>query len=134
MERNTYRIPAHYVSALVNDDYSGLSDADEIELNTWLKNVNPGYATCPDDEPFFSHNNDINNFGDNCYDVVFITTQPKSKFEINNPVMVINGPYRYHGVIIETRYRNDHGWNAWEYLVLENDAESKEWRRENQLI
>lgn len=61
-------------------------------------------------------------------------TQPK--FKITDPVMVINGPYRYHGVIIDDRFRDDHGWNAWEYLVLENDSifESKEWRHENQLI
>ncbi len=73
MEQNTYRIPAHFVVALINDDYSALSDQDEIELNTWLKNVNPGHATCPDGEPFFSHNNDINNLGSDCYDVVFIS-------------------------------------------------------------
>ena len=73
MTQETYRIPDYFLAALINDDYSGLSDQEEKELNTWLKNVNPGHATCPDDESFFSHNNDINNLGSNCYDVVFIS-------------------------------------------------------------
>ena len=72
MPQETFRIPAHFIAPLINADYTSLSDNEEIELNTWLKNVNPGSATCPDGEPFFSHNNDINNLGGDCYDVVFI--------------------------------------------------------------
>lgn len=69
----TYRIPANYASALINDDYSGLSDEDETELNEWIERVQPGHATCPDGEPFFAHGHDINRSqGANCYDVVFI--------------------------------------------------------------
>ena len=73
MEQNTYRIPAHYVCALVNDDWSGLSDEDEKELKEWLETTEPGSATCPDGETFFAHGNDINrNIGADCYDVIFI--------------------------------------------------------------
>lgn len=69
----TYRIPANYAVALINDDYSGLSTEDETELNEWIERVQPGHATPPDGEPFFAHGHDINrNQGADCYDVVFI--------------------------------------------------------------
>jgi len=91
MEQNTYRIPAHYVYALINDDYSGLSDADEKELNDWLELVKPGSATCPDGQPFFCHGNDINrNIGADCYDVVFIkqvTDKPNHYISMFQPVI-----------------------------------------------
>ena len=69
---NAYRLPDYYVVALINADYSALNDQEEQELNTWLHDVKPGYATPPDGEPFFCHTNDINKLGGNCYDVVFI--------------------------------------------------------------
>lgn len=73
MKQQTYRIPAHYICALVNDDWSGLSEEDEKELNEWLQRENPGYCCYPDGEPFFTHGHDINrNQGADCYDVVFI--------------------------------------------------------------
>lgn len=73
MEPTTYRIPANYLCALVNDDWSGLNDDDEKELNEWLEKEQPGHACCPDGEPFFTHRNDIQGFiGNDCYDVVFI--------------------------------------------------------------
>jgi len=71
-EQTTYRIPSHYLVALINDDYTGLTDEDEKELNEWLERVQPGHATCPDGEPFFAYRNDINSLGDDCYDVIFI--------------------------------------------------------------
>jgi hypothetical protein len=72
MEQYTYRIPAHYICALVNDDWSGLSEEDEKELREWIEKEQPGYCTAPNDEPFFCHTNDINQLGDNCYDVIFL--------------------------------------------------------------
>ena len=73
MEQNTYRIPVHYVVALVNGDYSGLDDNEEKELNDWLERIQPGHCCCPDGESFFAHGHDINrNQGADCYDVVFI--------------------------------------------------------------
>jgi len=35
-----YIISAHFLSALVNGDYSGLSDEESILLDTWFKNNN----------------------------------------------------------------------------------------------
>ncbi len=31
-----YRIGAHYLSALINGDYSGMSDAESAEFDEWL--------------------------------------------------------------------------------------------------
>lgn len=72
MEQNIYRIPAHYVCALVNGDFSALNDEEEKELCEWIDRVQPGHCTIPDDEPFFCHANSINSIGDNCYDAIFI--------------------------------------------------------------
>lgn len=72
MEQTIYRIPAHYVCALVNDDWSGLTNEDETELSAWLEKENPGHCCAPDGAPFFCHTNDINKLGDNCYDTTFI--------------------------------------------------------------
>ena len=35
----TYTIADHYLSALINADYSGLSDDEEIELNDFIKSM-----------------------------------------------------------------------------------------------
>lgn len=73
MQTNTYRLPAAYACALINDDYSGLNDEDEKELNEWLDRIQPGYATMPDGEPFLAHGHDINrNQGADCLDFIFI--------------------------------------------------------------
>lgn len=73
MEQITYRLPAEYVCALVNDDYSGLSDEDEKELNEWIERVKPGHCCAPDGEPFLANGHAINRYQmADCYDVVFI--------------------------------------------------------------
>lgn len=36
---NEYKISEHFASAMINGDYSGLTDAEERELNDWLKSV-----------------------------------------------------------------------------------------------
>ena len=51
MKVETYTLPAHWASALINDDSSGMSD-DEIDaLNNWYESNNPGYCTGCSDEP-----------------------------------------------------------------------------------
>lgn len=35
-----YTIGEHFLSAIINDDYTGLSDNEERELNEWLEGVN----------------------------------------------------------------------------------------------
>ncbi len=47
----TQWIPTHWVTAIVNDDYSGLSDQEEQQIKEYLEETD-GYLCCPDDEAF----------------------------------------------------------------------------------
>lgn len=38
-DKNQYEISEHFVGAIINGDYSGLEDAEERQLNDWLKAV-----------------------------------------------------------------------------------------------
>lgn len=61
---DTYILPAHFASALVNDDRSGLSDEDEKELDEWLEKTQPGYCMMiKDGDAWFSWHNDMNSLG-----------------------------------------------------------------------
>ena len=35
----TYHISEHYLPALINGDYSGLTDQEEAELNAWIDSL-----------------------------------------------------------------------------------------------
>lgn len=57
MNITTYRLPAYWASALINGDYSGLTDAEEIQVNEFLASIEPDVlGPCLDcsDEPFFT--------------------------------------------------------------------------------
>lgn len=49
----TYTLPAHWASALINADNSGLTDSEKLELNTWLEDHKPGYCVDCSEESFF---------------------------------------------------------------------------------
>lgn len=44
MEINEYILPANWASALINGDYSGMSDLEEEALNLWMDHNKPGYC------------------------------------------------------------------------------------------
>lgn len=50
-----FDVCTHYLSALINDDYSALDDDDDKLLRDWIKENVPAYSTidCDDDEPSF---------------------------------------------------------------------------------
>jgi len=55
IDTNEYKIAGHYLSALINDDYSGLSTEEEIELIEFTRREYPAGAkdtswTMPDNE------------------------------------------------------------------------------------
>jgi hypothetical protein len=54
----TYTLPEHWASALINDDESGLSDSESEELKQWLADTNPGYCVSVDSEPVFTRYHD----------------------------------------------------------------------------
>lgn len=62
-EEETLWLPAHWASALINGDYTGLSDSEEEELKAWLK-ANPGYGdpVSVSDYPEFKTKHDASDF------------------------------------------------------------------------
>ena len=68
----TYVLPAHFVGALFNDDYTGLTEAEENEIDSFLASIS-GHCVGCSEEPFFAWHNDINNLGCTCLEYYFLT-------------------------------------------------------------
>lgn len=68
----TYLLPAHWASALINGDYSGCEDAEETEINEWLA-ANPQLGGCYScsDEPEFRTRNDAGTLAGDCLEFTF---------------------------------------------------------------
>jgi len=68
-----YTICTHYISALVNGDYSGLDDDDTRLVNDWVDSL-PDYHTiqCSESEPDFRRD-DISGLMADCIDVYIWT-------------------------------------------------------------
>ena len=66
-----YRLPVYQAGALVNGDYTGLSDEEEQEINNFLKQTD-GYPVSVEweTEGFYSHN-DANSIAGDCADFIF---------------------------------------------------------------
>ena len=80
IEQYEYRLPVWAICPLVNADNDGLTDNDivqlkmfENELNGLVSELNANHYTIDygndDNEPYFSHTNDIDNLGGNVIDV-----------------------------------------------------------------
>ena len=53
LETFTYTLPAHWASALLNEDYSGLDEEEEQSLKQWARSEKPGYCVgCSDSQEF----------------------------------------------------------------------------------
>lgn len=74
MKTGIYTLPAHWASALINCDYSGMSDAEVKELNDWMEYAKPGYCIDCGEESFFTWRNDVNNLGGDCLEFTFQVT------------------------------------------------------------
>lgn len=59
VEIETYELPMYWASALINGDYSGMGDQDEIELNKWLNDVQPGSCVEVSEESYFGRFHNI---------------------------------------------------------------------------
>ena len=63
METSTYKLPAHWASALVNGDYSGLKEQDEEQLMRVIAGEGlPDPIDCSD-EPEFMKYHDAQPYG-----------------------------------------------------------------------
>lgn len=68
----TYLLPVYWACALVNDDYTGLSDEEEKQINDFLETaeghpVDVDFAT----EGFY-HHNDAGTLPGNCANFTFL--------------------------------------------------------------
>lgn len=61
MKTETYVLPSHWASALINDDYSGYTDEEAMEIEDFYNDLGP----CIDvtDEEEFRWVNDANRLG-----------------------------------------------------------------------
>lgn len=67
-----YRLPVYWACALINDDYSGLSEEEIREINAFLRNAE-GYAVDVDWETQgFYHCNDAGHFLESVQILFFI--------------------------------------------------------------
>lgn len=66
-----YRLPIYWACALINDDYTGLSDDEEQEIRNFLKRVkdDPVYVDWKTED--FYWYNDANNTPGECVDFIF---------------------------------------------------------------
>ena len=62
MKTTTYVLPAHWASALINADESGMSDEESRALNDWLRDTNAGYCVDCSDESEFRHTHDADEY------------------------------------------------------------------------
>ena len=66
-----YRLPVYWARALINDDYTGLSDNEEQEIRNFLKRVKADPVSVDwETEGFYWYNN-ANNTPGECVDFIF---------------------------------------------------------------
>lgn len=66
-----YRLPVYWIGALINDDWTGLSDDEEQEIDNFLEQAE-GYPVSIDweTEGFYIYN-DANSIAGDCVDFIF---------------------------------------------------------------
>ncbi len=72
-----FTVPTHFICAMVNGDYSALTDEEEKEVNEFLKPIEGMTLNFPSDTDYYKemeHDNDVNNgkFAD-CVKMIAIT-------------------------------------------------------------
>ena len=72
MKTDTYILPSYWAPALINGDYSGLTDEEAAEIDQWLTDQPEGWAVDVSETFFFSHRNDANNVPGDCAEFTFI--------------------------------------------------------------
>ena len=54
----TYILPAHWASALVNNDWSGYEEAEAQAIRNWMQNNQPGNCLSCSESPLFAKTHD----------------------------------------------------------------------------
>lgn len=71
-EQLVFIVPSYYLCGLIDGDYSGLTDLEELEIENFTKDVLENHATARFslmDDVGFKHKNDINNLGGDCTEI-----------------------------------------------------------------
>lgn len=63
MDTITYTLPAHWASALINADFTGLDEADADQLDALHSGEQLGHCLSCSDEPFFCTYHDARSYG-----------------------------------------------------------------------
>jgi len=73
MQTETYTLPAHWASYLINGDASGLEDSEQEQVDAW-RDYHPELSACVDctQEPEFRHSNDADFLGGDTLKYTFI--------------------------------------------------------------
>lgn len=75
----TYTLPAYWASALINNDFSGLSQDEIKEIEKFEKKNKEPYhrfnCICVSEEEYFKWCNDANNIGGSVLDFTFDVTK-----------------------------------------------------------
>lgn len=66
-----YRLPVYWAGALINDDYTGLSDGEEQEIKNFLKQADGCPVSVDWETEGFYQSNDANGMGADCADFIF---------------------------------------------------------------
>jgi len=92
-EEYKYILPAFWASPLINDDYTGLSDEEETELNTFLEKTaserGDGHWVLEDNEPSFCKHHDAQPYGVlavDCLEFKWMKRQEKKVIKRSNAI------------------------------------------------
>jgi hypothetical protein len=80
-EKVTYTISAHLLGALINDDYSGLNESEELNLNYFTRDLDNTYEqyhfSCNNDEQPFFAKCELLNLGSDCITLEVLYTKER---------------------------------------------------------
>ncbi len=74
---DTYTLPTHWASALINDEWSGMTYEEQEELMYWLELHKPGACVGVEDNSFFTAYHDAKITGVLPTDCSTFTFQPE---------------------------------------------------------
>ena len=75
MTKKEFNISKHYLTALINNDFSGMTDDEKNQLESFIEHNKLGYAYCPDfdsDDMGFTKCNVSGSYSD-CIQLTFET-------------------------------------------------------------
>jgi hypothetical protein len=74
VEKEVYKLPQYWASALINGDYSGIDDDEELQIKEFLASVPQGFycVECSEESSFSYYNDSNTNYGCDVSEYTFI--------------------------------------------------------------